>query len=240
MRLNGKIALVTGASRGIGKAIAIAIMKAGSTVIVTYKINKDLADEVIKKDKTGKSIAVQMDVLNRLSVKKAKKNIMNKFESIDILVNNAGINRPNDFDRISDEEWDEVLGVNLKGAFVTTQEFLPFIKKGGSIINISSVSGQYGGPRTTHYAVSKAGLLSLTQNLAIFCAPKNIRVNAIAAGLIQSEMAKAAKNLGILERIPLKRMGSPEEVAKVVVFLASNDASYITGQTINVNGGLYF
>lgn len=240
MQLDGKIALVTGSSRGIGKAIAIAIMKAGGTVIVIYKINKDLANEVIKKDKTGNSIAVQMDVSNRLSVKKAKKDITNKFELIDILVNNAGINRPNDFDRISDEEWDEVLGVNLKGAFVTTQEFLPFIRKGGSIINISSVSGQHGGPRTTHYAVSKAGLISLTQNLAIFCAPKNIRVNAVAAGLIQSEMAEAAKNLGILERIPLKRMGSPEEVAKVVVFLASNDASYITGQTINVNGGMYF
>ena len=165
---------------------------------------------------------------------------MNKFNSIDTLVNNAGINRPNDFDRISDEEWDEVLGVNLKGAFITIQEFLPLIKKGGNIINISSVSGQYGGPRTTHYAVSKGGLISLTQNLAIFCAPKNIRVNAIAAGLIQSKMAEAAKDLGILERIPLKRMGNPEEVAKVVVFLASDDASYITGQTINVNGGMYF
>jgi 3-oxoacyl-[acyl-carrier protein] reductase len=235
-----KNAMVTGGSRGIGKAIAISIIKTGSNVIVTYKQNKQLANNIIKQDTTGKSIAIQMDVLDRSSVLRAKNIVMNKFNSIDTLVNNAGINRPNDFDRISDEEWDEVLGVNLKGAFITIQEFLPLIKKGGNIINISSVSGQYGGPRTTHYAVSKGGLISLTQNLAIFCAPKNIRVNAIAAGLIQSKMAEAAKDLGILERIPLKRMGNPEEVAKVVVFLASDDASYITGQTINVNGGMYF
>ena len=235
-----KNAMVTGGSRGIGKAIAISIIKTGSNVIVTYKQNKQLANNIIKQDTTGKSIAIQMDVLDRSSVLRAKNIVMNKFNSIDTLVNNAGINRPNDFDRISDEEWDEVLGVNLKGAFITIQEFLPLIKKGGNIINISSVSGQYGGPRTTHYAVSKGGLISLTQNLAIFCAPKNIRVNAIAAGLIQSKMAEAAKDLGILEKIPLKRMGNPEEVAKVVVFLASDDASYITGQTINVNGGMYF
>ena len=235
-----KNAMVTGGSRCIGKAIAISIIKTGSNVIVTYKQNKQLANNIIKQDTTGKSIAIQMDVLDRSSVLRAKNIVMNKFNSIDTLVNNAGINRPNDFDRISDEEWDEVLGVNLKGAFITIQEFLPLIKKGGNIINISSVSGQYGGPRTTHYAVSKGGLISLTQNLAIFCAPKNIRVNAIAAGLIQSKMAEAAKDLGILERIPLKRMGNPEEVAKVVVFLASDDASYITGQTINVNGGMYF
>jgi len=240
MQLSGKVALVTGASRGIGEAIATAIIKAGGTVIVTYKQNRELANEVIKQDTSGKSITIQVDVSDRSSVRRVKNTVMNKFNSIDILVNNAGINRPNDFDKISDDEWDEVLAVNLKGAFIMTQEFLPFIKRDGSIINISSVSGQYGGPRTTHYAVSKAGLISLTQNLAIFCAPQNIRVNAIAAGLIQSEMAEAAKNLGIFEKILLKRMGSPEEVAKVVVFLASDDAAYITGQTINVNGGLFF
>jgi len=240
MRLDRKTALVTGASRGIGKAIAIAIMEAGGTVIVTYKINKDLADEVVKKDKTENCIAVQMDVSNRLSVKRAKKDIMDKFDSIDILVNNAGINHPNDFDKISDEEWNNILAVNLKGPFIVTQEFLPIIKDGGTIINISSVSGQYGGPRTTHYAVSKAGLISLTQNLAIFCAPRNIRVNSVSPGLIESKMAGAAKNLGIFNKILLKRMGKPEEVANVVAFLASDDASYITAQTINVNGGLYF
>ncbi len=240
MQLNGKIALVTGSSRGIGKAIAIAIMEAGGAVIVTYKKNKDLANEVAKKDKIGKSIAVQMDVSNRLSVKKAKEHILDTFHSIDILVNNAGINHPNDFDKISDEEWDNILAVNLRGPFIVTQEFLPIIKDGGAIINISSVSGQYGGPRTTHYAVSKGGLITFTENLAIFCASRNIRVNAVSPGLIESKMAGAAKNLGISKKILLKRMGKPEEVANVVAFLASDAASYITAQTININGGLYF
>jgi len=240
IQLEGKIAIVTGSSRGIGKAIATAFIKAGATVIVTYKNNKARAEEVAKQDKTRKSISVKLDISERYSVKKAKKIIKNTFDSIDILVNNAGINCPNDFDKISDEEWDKILSTNLKGAFIMTQEFLPLIGEGGNITNISSVSGQYGGPRTTHYAVSKAGLISLTQNLAIFCAPKKIRVNAVSPGLIQSEMAQAAKKLNILEKIPLKRMGHPEEVAKAVVFLSSDDASYITGQTINVNGGLLF
>ena len=240
MRLDGKIALVTGASRGIGKAIATAIIEAGGTVIVTYNKNEDLAREVVKRDKKGKSIAVQMDVSNRLSVKKAKDIVINKFDHLDIFVNNAGINKPNDFDKITDNDWENVLDVNLKGPFIVTQEFLSMIKEKGSIINISSVSGQYGGPRTTHYAVSKAGLIAFTQNLAIFCARKKIRVNAVSPGLIESEMAKAAKGLPIEEKILLGRLGMPEEVAKAVLFLASDDASYITGHTLNVNGGIYF
>ncbi|MCK5655196.1 MAG: 3-oxoacyl-ACP reductase FabG [Candidatus Aureabacteria bacterium] len=240
MRLNGKIALVTGASRGIGKAIAAAIIEAGGTVIVTYKKNEDLAREVAKRDKKGKSIAVQMDVSDRSSVKKAKDIVINKFNHIDIFVNNAGINKPNDFDKITDNDWENVLDVNLKGPFIVTQEFLSMMKEKGSIINISSVSGQYGGPRTTHYAASKAGLIAFTQNLAIFCAQKKIRVNAVSPGLIESEMAKAAKGLLIEEKILLGRLGTPEEVAKAVLFLASDDASYITGHTLNVNGGIYF
>ncbi|MCK4947843.1 MAG: SDR family oxidoreductase [Candidatus Aureabacteria bacterium] len=240
MRLDGKIALVTGASRGIGKAIAAAIIEAGGTVIVTYKKNKDLAREVAERDKKGKSIAVQMDVSDRLSVKKAKDIVINKFGHLDIFVNNAGINKPNDFEKITDNDWENVLDVNLKGPFIVTQEFLSMMKEKGSIINISSVSGQYGGPRTTHYAVSKAGLIAFTQNLAIFCARKKIRVNAVSPGLIESEMAKAAKGLSIEEKILLGRLGTPEEVAKAVLFLASDDASYITGHTLNVNGGIYF
>lgn len=240
MRLNGKIALVTGASRGIGKAIAVAILKAGGTVVVTYKESEDLAREVVRRDKKGNSIAVQMDVSERLSVKKAKDIVINKFGHIDIFVNNAGINKPNDFDKITDNDWENVLDVNLKGPFIVTQEFLSMMKEKGSIINISSVSGQYGGPRTTHYAVSKAGLIAFTQNLAIFCARRKIRVNAVSPGLIKSEMAKAAKGLSIEEKILLGRLGTPEEVAKAVLFLASDDASYITGHTLNVNGGIYF
>jgi 3-oxoacyl-[acyl-carrier protein] reductase len=181
-----------------------------------------------------------LDVTDRNSIRDAVGKIKKEKENIDILVNNAGINRPNDFDKISEKEWEEVMDVNLKGAFKVSQVLSLHLSIGGSIINISSVSGQIGGPRSTHYAASKAGLLSLTQNMAIFFAKKNIRVNSVSAGLIQSDMAESGKNLGLVEKTLLNRMGEPEEVAKVVAFLASNDASYITGQTINVNGGMFF
>jgi len=242
MKLKNKIAVITGSSRGIGKAIAAVFAKEGAKVVVCYKTNRNKAEEVAKdiRSKKGEAIAVELDVTQRRSIKNALAKIENKYKNIDILVNNAGINKPNDFDKISDEDWDEVIGVNLTGMFKVTQEFLPIIKNKGSIINISSVSGQYGGPRTTHYAVSKAGVISLTQNLAIFCAKRNIRVNVISPGLIASEMAEAAKGLKVADKILLKRLGLPEEVAKAAVFLASDGALYITAQGINVNGGLYF
>ena len=157
---------------------------------------------------------------------------------IDILVNNAGINIPTDFDKIKDEEWEQVLDVNLKGPFIVMQEALPIMHDGGSIVNISSVSGQYGGPRTAHYASSKAGLISLSQVVARFVADRLVRVNCIAPGLIESPMTESAgmSTDGIL----LGRFGLREEVAKAVLFLASDDASYITGQCFGINGGLYF
>ena len=238
--LNGKSALITGASRGIGRVIAFAMIDAGARVIVTYKKNRKMAEEITNYTQTGNVMACQLDVTLRSSIRKLEEKIKQTYGKIDILVNNAGINKPNDFDKINDEDWNDVLETNLSGPFKVTQELLPLINNNGSIINISSVSGQYGGPRTTHYAVSKAGLISLTQNLAIFCAPRGIRVNAVAAGLIESEMAHAANSLGIAEKILLKRLGKPEEVAHAVVFLASDQSSYITAQTINVNGGLYF
>ncbi len=241
MKLLGKKAFVTGASRGIGRAIAYELAKEGASVAIGYFKNSEQAEELAKELNTfsQECFPVQVDVRSRESIKKALSLITERFILLDILVNNAGINKPNDFDKITDEEWNEVLSVNLHGAFMVSQESLPIMNIGGSIINISSVSGQYGGPRTTHYAVSKAGLISLTQNMAIFCAPK-IRVNAVAPGLIESEMAAAAKNLNIKDKILLQRLGTKEEVAKTVVFLASDDSSYITAQTINVNGGLYF
>jgi len=242
-RLKGKVALITGASRGIGRAIAIEFAKEGASVIINYLSNKNLAEELAEKltnDYKVKAIAVKFDVRERKEILRAKEKVKKEFGKLDVLVNNAGINKPNDFDKISEEEWDEVLGVNLKGAFLVTQTFADIISDGGSIINISSVSGQYGGPRTTHYAVSKAGLIALTHNMAIFFSKRNIRVNCIAPGLIKSEMARAAKGLGVEGKILLKRLGLAEEVAKVAVFLASEEASYITGQTVNVNGGLLF
>ena len=242
-RLKGKVALITGASRGIGRAIAIEFAREGANVVINYLSNKKLAEELADKlssDFGVRATAVGFDVRKKEEIIEAKEKVEREFGKLDILVNNAGINRPNDFDRITEEEWDEVLSVNLKGAFLVTQTFADIISDGGSIINISSVSGQYGGPRTTHYAVSKAGLIALTHNMAIFFSKRGIRVNCIAPGLIESDMAKAAKGLGVEEKILLKRLGLPEEVAKAAVFLASEDASYITGQTINVNGGLIF
>ncbi len=241
-RLDGKVALVTGSSRGIGSQIALRLAHEGAHCAVCYNKEESMAETIARRieNSGGRAFAVRLSVTDRASVRRAAQRVVETFGKIDILVNNAGINKPNDFDRISDEEWHDVLDVNLTGAFKVTQELLPFMADGGSIVNISSVSGQYGGPRTTHYCVSKAGLIALTQNLAIFCARRNIRVNAIAPGLIESEMAGAATGLGVSEKILLRRMGTAEEVASVAVFLASSDSSYMTAQTLNVNGGLYF
>ena len=239
-KLKGKVALITGSSRGIGKAIALEFAKEGANIILNYvSRDKTAINTKAQIEQSGVRVIVsKFDIRKREEIIKAKRLIEKEFSRLDILVNNAGINRPNDFDKITEEEWDEVLAVNLKGAFLVTQTFADIISDGGSIINISSVSGQYGGPRTTHYAVSKAGLIALTHNMAIFFSKRNIRVNCIAPGLIESDMAKAARGLGVEEKILLKRFGLPKEVAKVAVFLASEEASYLTGQTINVNGGI--
>lgn len=247
-KLDNKIALVTGGSRGIGKAISMAMAAEGAKTILTYRERSDAAEKVVDQIQAmgGKALSVQMDVRNRYDVSQVMKMVESTFGSLDILVNNAGINKPTDFDQITEEDWDEIMGVNLKGPFIFSQEALPLLKKngGGSIINIGSVSGQYGGPRTAHYAASKAGLISLGQVIARFGAQYNIRCNTVAAGLIQSEMAQAGLQSGTVgkaaEGILLGRLGSTDEVARVVVFLASDDSSYITAQTINVNGGLYF
>lgn len=239
---------MTGGSRGIGKAIVNRLAKDGACVIFTYVQNKVAADEVINdlSESNSNIQAFQMDVSNRASVKDVFLKISENKSYIDVLVNNAGINKPVDFDKIIDNDWDNVLNVNLKGSFIVTQEALPLLKKSknASVVNIGSVSGQYGGPRTAHYAVSKAGLMSLGQVIARFGAQYNIRCNTISAGLIASEMAEAGlQSVAVQqasENILLKRFGEQREVADVVAFLASDESSYITAQTINVNGGLYF
>lgn len=246
--LTGRVALVTGGSRGIGESIAIALAAAGASVALSWKSQQAAADEVVKQIQAagGMALALRLEVLDRTSVRTAIEQVEQEFGGLDVLVNNAGINKPTDFDQISDEDWDQIVGVNLKGPFICCQEALPALRRrgGGSIINIGSVSGQYGGPRTAHYAVSKAGLISLGQVVARFGAADNVRCNTLAAGLIVSEMAagglQSAAVQQAAEAIILKRMGRADEVAKAVVFLASDDSSYITAQTINVNGGLYF
>ena len=246
--LAGKTAFVTGGSRGIGRAIALRLAEDGAAVAVSFRDQRAGALETMERVemKGVRSHAVQMEVTNRASVIRAADDIERRLGRVSILVNNAGINKPTDFDQVTDADWDEILGVNLKGPFICSQVFLPRLAKagGGSIIHIGSVSGQYGGPRTAHYAASKAGLISLSQVIARFGAKSNVRSNVVAAGLIESEMASAGLSSGAVqkaaENILLKRMGNPREVADTVAFLASDQASYITAQTINVNGGLYF
>ena len=245
--LAGKNAVVTGGSRGIGRAIAIGLAEAGANVVLTFRENRGEAEKAVKEiEGLGRrALALQMDVTERASVAAAAK-AARGFGPISILVNNAGINKPTDFDQVSDEDWDTILATNLKGPFVSAQTFLPLIAEagGGSIVHIGSVSGQYGGPRTAHYAASKAGLISLAQVIARFGAPKNVRSNTVAAGLIASDMAAAGMAAASVQKaaegIILKRLGLTREVADAVVFLASDASSYITAQTINVNGGLYF
>ena len=245
--LTGKCAVVTGGSRGIGAAIALGLAEAGADVLLTYREKHAEAQEIVRQieAKGRRALAVQMDVTHRLAVEQAAEQAR-AFGPIQILVNNAGINKPTDFDQVTDADWDMIVDANLKGPFVVAQVFLPLLKAagGGAITHIGSVSGQYGGPRTAHYAASKAGLISLAQVIARFGAVSNIRSNTVAAGLISSEMAAAGMASAAVQKaaetIILKRMGTPQEVADAVVFLSSDAASYITAQTLNVNGGLYF
>jgi len=248
MRLKGKNVLVTGGSRGIGRAICIALASQGSNIAFTYRNKGDAVNSLVKELKSYDVdvLDFQCDVRDRKEWKIVVKEIRSKWESIDSLINNAGINKPTDFDKITDSDWDEIISINLKGPFIATQETFSLLKKSNaaSIINIGSISGQYGGPRTAHYAASKAGLISLGQVIARFGADSGIRCNTVAVGLISSDMGaeglKAASVAKAAESIILKRLGSFDEVAKAVVFLVSDESSYITAQTINVNGGLYF
>lgn len=246
--LKGKVALVTGGTRGIGLAISRRLADEGVKVFMTYRDNHSAARQACEtiSQAGGEAVAHALDVTDRQALRDLLETIDAETAGVDILVNNAGINNPTDFDQISDEDWDEIMRVNLKGPFVCTQEVLPYMRKrgGGAIVNIGSVSGQYGGPRTAHYAASKAGLISLGQVIARFGAGDKIRCNTVAGGLIASEMGEAGLQAASVakaaEGILLGRLGSADEVARVVAFLASDEASYITAQTINVNGGLYF
>jgi len=243
--LDGRAAFVTGGSRGIGKAIVRKLVNAGARVAFTYRGERDQA-LTLQKELDNTAIALQMEVTDRASVTHAMSEAAKRFGEFSILVNNAGINKPTDFDQVTDADWDQILDVNLKGPFICSQVALPHLKAagGGSIIHIGSVSGQYGGPRTAHYAASKAGLISLSQVIARFGAKSNIRSNVVAAGLIQSEMAAAGMASPAVakaaEAIVLGRLGTADEVGDAVVYLAGPASSYITAQTINVNGGLYF
>jgi len=242
MKLKGKIALVTGSSRGIGKDIAESFANEGANVIITYKQNKLSAERVAKK--LPNSYVTKLDILKKNSIDGVVKKILKKYGRIDILVNNAGINKPADFEDITEDDWNLILDTNLKGSFFMSQKVFEIMKTQnfGRIINIASISGQYGGPRTAHYAVSKAGLISLGHCIARFGGKYNITCNNISPGIITTEMSKniMSTKLGrkIIENTIIGRPGTTSEIAKTAIFLASDDSSYISGQTINVNGGL--
>lgn len=236
MNLKGKVALVTGASRGIGRAIAVALAKKGCHVVINYARDKENAKKTEEMCRAHgvESIIIKADVSKREEVKKMVETAIHKFGRIDILVNNAGIlGKSIDPMKISDEEWDRVLGVNLKGAFIVTQEVLKYMKK-GKIVNIASIAGKDGGTVGAHYAASKGGLIALTFNLARHLAP-NILVNAVAPGpvatdMINEEMREKLRKLSLTGEI-----AKPEDIAHAVIFLLEND--HITGEVIDVNGG---
>ncbi len=244
MRLKEKIALVTGASRGIGKAIALHLAEEGAQIIINYAKNSEKAKEVVAAVEStgGKALAMQADVSCWQEVEKMVDSIYEKFGRIDILVNNAGVNRDELLISMEKKDWDAVINTNLGGLFHCTKAVAKYmmIQKNGRIINMSSVAGERGGRGQSNYAASKGGVNAFTRSVAMELAPKKITVNAIAPGVIETEMSstviRRAKDF-ILNSVALKRLGQPEEIAKVVAFLASDDSSYITGEVIRVDGG---
>ncbi|CAM3925172.1 3-oxoacyl-[acyl-carrier protein] reductase [Staphylococcus xylosus] len=241
-----KSALVTGASRGIGRSIAIQLAEEGYNVVVNYAGNKEKADAVVEeiKAKGVESFAIQANVANGDEVKAMIKEVVSQFGSVDVLVNNAGITRDNLLMRMKEQEWDDVIDTNLKGVFNCIQKVTPQMlrQKGGSIINLSSVVGAVGNPGQANYVATKAGVIGLTKSAAKELASRHITVNAVAPGFIVSDMTDALSDelkAQMLEQIPLAEFGEDSDIAHTVAFLASEKAKYITGQTIHVNGGMY-
>ncbi|MER1955953.1 MAG: 3-oxoacyl-[acyl-carrier-protein] reductase [Solibacillus sp.] len=245
MGLTGKCAVVTGASRGIGRAIALELASLGARVVVNYSGSADKAQQVVDEIKAngGEAIAVQADVANGESVQQLMQTALSTYGSIDILVNNAGITRDNLLIRMKDDEWDDVLNTNLKGVFLCTKTVARQMMKqrAGRIINISSIVGVVGNPGQANYVAAKAGVIGLTKTTAQELASRNILVNAIAPGFITTEMTDSLPEelkQTMLKQIPLAKLGQPEDIAKAVAFFASDSAKYITGQTLQVDGGM--
>lgn len=243
--LKGKVALVTGASRGIGKAIAISLAKNGANVVVNYSGNEAAAQKVVEEITSlgVKAIAYKANVSSSEEVTQLLKDTVEEFGSIDILVNNAGITRDGLLLRMKDADWDDVIDTNLKGVFNCIKAAAKYMtrQRNGRIINISSVVGQIGNPGQMNYVAAKAGVLGLTKTAAKELASRNITVNAIAPGFIETDMTNELNEqvrTQMLSNIPLQSFGQPEDIANAVVFLAADASRYITGQTINVDGGL--
>lgn len=242
--LSGQVALVTGASRGLGKAMALAFGANGAMVACAARSEDKLKETVAEIEAAGgKAVLATCDVSDRESVDKVVDDLVEKNEKIDILVNNAGITRDTLLPRMSDEEWDDVIATNLRSAFLMSRAASRYMMRAryGRIINITSVSGLIGNPGQTNYSASKAGLIGLTRSLSRELAGRKVTINAVAPGFIESDMTAAlgdAVKDEAKKRIPAKRLGTAEEVASAVLYLASPDASYITGQVLTVDGGM--
>lgn len=241
---SGQTALITGAGTGIGKAIALELASKGCDVAICGRRIEPLAETAAEIEALGrKALYASVDVSSNEAVTSFVTDVIAKFGKIDILINNAGVTRDNLLMRMSEEEWDSVIDTNLKGAFLFSKAVSrPMMKqRAGSIVNISSVVGITGNAGQCNYTASKAGLIALTKSMAKELSSRGIRVNAVAPGFIKSQMTeKLSQELcdALLGNIPAGRLGEPEDIAKAVAFLCSPDASYITGQTISVNGGL--
>lgn len=243
MQLAGKTALVTGSGRGLGKAIALKLAQMGANIVLNG--TSSAVDETAEEFKAAghNVIATKGDVRNTEDVKEMVKAAVDAYGTVDILVNNAGITKDKLMAMMSEEDWDDVMDINLKGAFLCTKAVskLMIKRRGGKIINITSVVGLMGNPGQANYSASKAGLIGFTKSTAKEFAARGITCNAVAPGLIQSQMTEILPDKvkeNYLDNIPLKRFGTPEDVANVVGFLASDESNYITGQVINVDGGL--
>ena len=239
-----RVALITGASRGIGLQVAQDFVEGGAQVILAARSVARIEREVKALQRVGEASALVLDVTDGASIESAVKNVVEQFGKIDILVNNAGITNDGLLMRLKDEAWDQVLDTNLKGAFRMTREVVPHMmkKRYGRIVNIVSVVGLTGNPGQSNYVSSKAGLIGLTKAVAREIASRGITVNAVAPGFIETDMTA---DLGqrvrdqLLQNVPLKRIGEVTDVAPGIMFLASEEAGYITGHVLNINGGMY-
>ena len=244
MNLNGKVALITGGAQGIGRIISAELASQGAHVILA-DINLEGAEKtpIGIKSSGGEASAVRIDVASAADVRGVFDSILKEYKPVDIVVNNAGITRDGLLVRMKEVDWDLVLNINLKGSFLCSQQAAKQMmkQKSGSIINIASIVGMMGNFGQSNYSASKSGLIGFTKTLAREVAPRGIRANAVAPGFIDTEMTKVLEESvrsKLIEQIPLARLGQPEDVANCVSFLVSENASYITGQVINVNGGM--
>jgi 3-oxoacyl-[acyl-carrier protein] reductase len=243
-RFTGQVALITGASRGIGRAIALQLANEGAKVIVNYNRSSELAEQVVEEIRGmgREAYAFQANVADEMAVRRLVRFAEAKFQRVDVLIVNAGIARDQLAASMTLQQWEEVIQVNLGGAFLCIREVIPgmILQKSGNIVLISSIAADRGGRGHVNYVASKGGLNAMVPSLAVEVAPKGIRVNAVSPGVIITKISQRVRDLAedeILAQIPLKRFGLPEEVARAACFLASVDASYITGEILHVTGG---